>query len=57
MDLNLIRTIVTVLAFVSFLGIVWYAYRARSQQGFAVAEQLPFADTVIEAGRTERRPE
>ncbi len=53
MDINLIRTIVTVLAFVSFLGIVWYAYRARSQKGFAVAEQLPFADTVIEAKRPQ----
>lgn len=57
MDINLIRTIVTVLAFVSFLGIVWYAYRSRSQKEFAVAEQLPFADTVIEAGRLQRRPE
>ena len=53
MDLNLVRTIVTVLAFVSFLGIVWYAYRARSQKEFAVAEQLPFADTVIAAQRPE----
>lgn len=57
MDINLIRTIVTVLAFISFLGIVWYAYRSRSQKEFAVAEQLPFADTVIEAGRLQRQPE
>ena len=53
MDINLIRTIVTVLAFISFIGIVWYAYRARSQKEFAVAEQLPFADTVIEAKRPQ----
>jgi cytochrome c oxidase cbb3-type subunit 4 len=53
MDLTLIRSIITVLAFVSFIGIVWYAYRARSQQGFAVAAQLPFADTVIEKQRPE----
>lgn len=57
MDLNVVRTVVTVLAFISFLGIVWYAYRARSQQGFAVAAQLPFADTVIEPQRTAQGPE
>ncbi len=57
MDLNLIRTIVTVLAFLSFVGIVWYAYRARSQKEFAVAEQLPFADTVIEVRRSQPGPQ
>ena len=47
MDLNLLRTVITVTAFVSFVGIVWWAYRRGSQKEFAVAEQLPFADTVI----------
>jgi len=46
MDINLLRILSTVLAFVCFLGIVWYAYRRRSQKEWAVAEQLPFADTV-----------
>jgi len=48
MDLNLLRSVITVLAFASFIGIVWWAYRQRSKSGFAIAEQLPFADTVIE---------
>jgi len=36
MDLNLIRSLVTVAAFVAFLGIVWWAYsparKARLEQ-------------------------
>ena len=47
MDINLLRSVSTVLAFVCFVGIVWYAYRRRSQKEFAVAEQLPFSDTVV----------
>ena len=49
MDINVMRSVITVLAFVSFVGIVWYAYRRRSKSGFAEAAQLPFADTVIRA--------
>ena len=49
MDINLLRSVITVLAFVSFAGIVWYAYRRRSKPGFAEAAQLPFADTVVQA--------
>lgn len=44
MDINLIRSIVTVAAFVAFLGIVWWAYaparRARMEQaGRSVLEE------------------
>jgi cytochrome c oxidase cbb3-type subunit 4 len=46
MDINLIRSAVTVLAFVSFLGICWWAYRRPTQRQFDAAAQLPFADTV-----------
>jgi len=45
MDINTMRTIVTVLAFVSFIGIVWWAYHRRSKHGFDEAARLPFADT------------
>jgi cytochrome c oxidase cbb3-type subunit 4 len=44
MDINVLRSVSTVLAFVCFVGIVWWAYRRRTQKEFAVAEQLPFAD-------------
>jgi cytochrome c oxidase cbb3-type subunit 4 len=47
MDINTWRSVITVLAFVAFIGIVWYAYRRRSQKGFEAAAQLPFADTVV----------
>ena len=44
MDINVIRSIVTVAAFVAFLGIVWWAYaparRARMEQaGRSVLEE------------------
>lgn len=45
MDLNLVRSVITVLAFGAFVGIVWFALRPRSQRGFAEAAQLPFADS------------
>ena len=54
MDLVFVRSAITVLSFVAFLGIVWWAYRRRSQQGFAQAEQLPFADTVVEPPTANR---
>jgi len=44
MDINLIRSIVTVAAFIAFLGIVWWAYapgqRARMEEaGRSVLEE------------------
>ena len=32
MDLNLIRSVVTVAAFAAFLGIVWWAYSPRRKR-------------------------
>jgi cytochrome c oxidase cbb3-type subunit IV len=54
-DINFVRSVITVLSFVSFLGIVWWAYHKRSKKEFALAEQLPFADTVV-APPGEHRP-
>jgi len=44
MDINLLRSLVTVLAFVAFIGIVWWAYHRRAKKGFDEAAQLPFAN-------------
>ncbi len=44
MDLNLIRSIVTVLAFVVFIGIVVRVWRASNRERYADAAALPFAD-------------
>lgn len=41
MDVNLLRTIVTVVAFLLFIGIVLWAYRPGSRQQFDEAACLP----------------
>ncbi len=43
-DINTLRSVVTVLSFVSFLGIVWWAYHRASRAAFDEAARLPFAD-------------
>ena len=42
MDINTLRSLVTVLTFVSFVGIVIWAYSGRARRGFEEAAQLPF---------------
>lgn len=39
-----VRSMVTVTSFITFLGIVWWAYSARRKAGFDEAAHLPFAD-------------
>lgn len=38
------RSVITVLSFLSFIGIVWWAYSARRGADFEAAANLPFAD-------------
>lgn len=42
MDINTLRSIVTVAAFVTFIGIVWWAMARRNQTRFEEAARLPF---------------
>ena len=42
MDINTLRSVVTVVAFLTFLGIVFWAWSARNAAGFDEAAQLPF---------------
>lgn len=44
MDLNLARAVVTVLAFVAFVGIAIWAYSGVSRQRFDEAARLPLDD-------------
>jgi cytochrome c oxidase cbb3-type subunit IV len=44
MDINVIRSIVTVLSFAAFLGIVWWAWSAKRKAAFDEAANLPFAE-------------
>ena len=42
MDINLLRSIVTVVAFVVFIGIVVWAWSTRNKERFDEAARLPF---------------
>ncbi len=42
LDLNLIRSLVTVAALAAFLGIVWWAWSAARKSRFDEAARLPF---------------
>lgn len=58
MDINFVRGVLTAVAFVAFVGIVWWAYRRGSRKRFDEAAQLPFADTgtpAAAAGTGEQR--
>ena len=43
MDINTLRSIVTVLAFACFVGIVLWAWSKRNQHRFEDAARLPLA--------------
>jgi cytochrome c oxidase cbb3-type subunit 4 len=44
MDINTLRSVATVLSFVVFVGIVYWACSKRQQPDFDEAAQLPFID-------------
>ena len=44
MDINDLRVVITVLAFVAFLGIVVWAYSRKRKRDFDEAARLPFSD-------------
>ncbi|MBP9714092.1 MAG: cbb3-type cytochrome c oxidase subunit 3 [Sterolibacterium sp.] len=44
MDSNDMRVIFTVVTFVTFIGIVWWAYSSRRQKDFDEAAMLPFTE-------------
>jgi cytochrome c oxidase cbb3-type subunit IV len=44
MDINDLRSIITVSGLLCFLTIVWWAYGKSSKKGFEEAANLPFAE-------------
>jgi cytochrome c oxidase cbb3-type subunit 4 len=54
MDMNDLRIAVTVLSFVTFIGIFVWAWQGRRAAGFSEAAQLPFLDSV--PSDVDRRP-
>ena len=57
MDLNDIRSLVTVASFLAFMGIVWWAYSARRRGAFDAAARsvLEEPDDAGMGGRGEHR--
>ena len=50
MDLNDLRSVVTLVSFLVFLGIVAWAWSARRRSAFEAAAQLPFAEEACDLG-------
>lgn len=44
MDINDLRSLTTVLMLVIFIGVVWWAYSARTKASFEEAARLPLDD-------------
>ena len=44
MDINTLRTVITVIAFAVFIGIIIWAWSSRNKARFESAANLPFAD-------------
>jgi cytochrome c oxidase cbb3-type subunit 4 len=42
MDINTLRSVATVASFVTFIGIVWWAWSKRRSSDFEKAANLPF---------------
>jgi cytochrome c oxidase cbb3-type subunit 4 len=42
MDIETVRVLVTVVSFVAFLGVIWFAVHPGNKQRFEDAAQLPF---------------
>ena len=47
MDINDLRTIITIISFFVFAGIVYWAYSSRQRARFDEAANLPFADSDV----------
>lgn len=48
MDMNDLRSLSTVLVFVAFIGVCWWAYSPSRKKQFEEAANLPFGDEVNE---------
>jgi cytochrome c oxidase cbb3-type subunit 4 len=53
MDINTVRSLVTVLSFAVFLGIVFWAWSAKRKPAFDEAANLPFADDDVPVRQIE----
>ncbi len=49
-----VRSMVTVISFITFIGIIWWAYSSRRKSAFDEAAHLPFADEEQLDGHRDR---
>jgi len=54
MDINVLRSIITVVSLITFLGVVLWAYSAKRNTGFEQAARLPFEDDDASTGEALR---
>lgn len=54
MDITTVRSIVTVVAFLTFLGIVFWAYSSARKSRFDAAARLPFEEDDDSTGGERR---
>lgn len=55
MDTNDLRVAFTLVTFVTFLGILWWAFSGQRKQAFDEAAQLPFTEDEVEPGAAVRQ--
>ena len=55
MDINTVRSLITVAAFAAFLGIVWWAYAPARKARFERDSMLPFDEKELETHEREAR--
>jgi len=53
MDINDMRSLITVAGLVCFLAIAWWAYSGKRRKDFDEAANLPFTDPEEEQGQEE----
>ena len=53
-DINTLRSVMTVVSFAAFVGIVLWAWSGAARRRFEEAARLPFAEE--EDGRGDKRP-
>jgi cytochrome c oxidase cbb3-type subunit 4 len=52
MDAGTLGSVVTVLFFVLFIAILWWAFRRKNKQKFEDAANLPFQEDAKDAGKS-----
>ena len=53
LDVNILRSIVTVLSLAAFLGIVWWAFSRRNKKRFEQDALLPFEGDELKKDNTK----